>query len=187
MSYLANFQHPEAGFQFMTILPLIQKQRWRKMFEQRIAWDCLQQNYRAWECQAKPHPSNMTNLPRQGRLPFYTFLWHVPTPTQRQSPAPDATCSSHHPTPLHTVACVEMSALLYLLMPFFLLDPARRPPWDVASFHRLPLAHIPAPATRLRWSPGGSVGQLETPTVRPRSVHLWTDGSQHSPGQAVGS
>lgn len=31
MSYLANFQHPEAGFQFMTILPLIRKQRWRKI------------------------------------------------------------------------------------------------------------------------------------------------------------
>lgn len=86
---MANFQLPEANFQFMTIFPLIQKQRQRKMLGQRTAWDCLQLKDTAWDCQASSptptRPSVTKDKENQPTEPTLAPLLHFPLPC---SPTP---------------------------------------------------------------------------------------------------
>lgn len=156
----------------MTILPLIQKQRWGKMFGRRTAWDCLQQNYTARECPAKPHPTPTwqeegNQLTTPGSAPL---LLHFPLTHAHSHAAPvlvpDATCSSHHPRPLHSHPCGNVCPSLPSDV-IFPSRPCQRPPRHVAVFHWRPLTHVPASDTRLHWCPRCSVGQPETPTGRP--------------------
>lgn len=54
---MANFQLSEANFQFMTIFPLIQKQRQTKILGERTVWDY-------------PQPKDSLGLPGQQSHPY---------------------------------------------------------------------------------------------------------------------
>lgn len=134
---MANFQLPEANFQVMTIFPLIQKQRQRKMLGQRTAWDCLQPNDTAWDCPASsPAPTPQCNK-REGKPTYCTSLSSpspLPSPTFPESHialVPRSQVQPALPTPR---AFVHTQSALHLQTSLFLLDLVQRSPLSLAFF-----------------------------------------------------
>lgn len=97
------------------------------MFGQRTAWDCLQQNYRAWECQAKPHPSptppqQHDQLTTPGSAP----LLYLPLTRAHSyaAPVPSARCDLLFPPP-HAFAHSRLCRNVCPSLPSDAIFPAR--------------------------------------------------------------
>lgn len=176
--------HFHNSFPVMTIFPLSQEQRRRKMLGPRTARDCLQPN-----CTA-PSPtqpkSKKTNPVCQVLDPFYTSLDQACPVLGSTNPwQPNAACSSHTPcictqSPPRGTACrsppsdftpprpCSKAALMFVL--FRLTTPH-------------PCPSLSSLSTAAPWTVWGH----REPPKRPRSAHPGAHSSQPSIRQGVGS
>lgn len=122
MSYLANFQHPEAGFQFMTILPLIRKQRWRKIVwaENSLGLSLTELQSLGVPGQAPPQQHDQLTTP--GSAP----LLYLPLTRAHSyaAPVPSARCDLLFPPP-HAFAHSRLCRNVCPSLPSDAIFPAR--------------------------------------------------------------